>query len=111
MKNKNNIIPKNLEECIITLEKNLSKKEIEALKNGILTPISLHSSLGMAIRNNWGLWQDSELKKWFNNLGIQHPDDMSGIILKSFVNHLKGEKIDLDGMITYYKGYWGKERK
>jgi hypothetical protein len=40
-----------------------------------------HFGLGMWMRNNRGFWQSSRFAKWFNARGIQHPDDMSGIIL------------------------------
>jgi hypothetical protein len=47
-----------------------------------------HFSLGMWMRNNWGLWHGSRLSEYFNEHGVHHPDDMSGIILSSYWNSL-----------------------
>ena len=56
----------------------------------------MHFGLGMGIRNTWGLWGDSRLAKYFKKHGIKHPDNMSGIILDAYVNHLKGKPTNFD---------------
>jgi hypothetical protein len=58
------------------------------------------------MRNNWNLWTKSRLKRYFNRKGIYHPDDMSGIILKSYYRHLNDIDIDLKNQIKYYQNYW-----
>ena len=68
-----------------------------------------HMGLGMWMRNNWGLWGGSRLAAWFNAQGINHPDDMSGIILDSFWRYLNGKPIKLDEQVKYYQGYWKKQ--
>jgi hypothetical protein len=68
-----------------------------------------HHGLGQQIRNDWGLWGESTLSKFFNRVGIHHPDDMSGIILTSYHRRLNGRPIDLEGQIQHYKDYWAKE--
>jgi hypothetical protein len=60
----------------------------------------------MWIRNNWGLWKGSRLSEYFNNIGIYHPDDMSGIILDTFWCHLNGKRQRLKERIYYYQEYW-----
>lgn len=98
--------PKNLDECIEELTKQLSPKDIEDLKNGIITPSSLHHSLGRQMRNTWSLWGESELREWFNNIGIFHPDDMSSIIMDSFVCAIRKEPINLNEQVKFYQDYW-----
>lgn len=88
--------------------KNLPKGYLNDLKKGIEETVSQHLGLGMSIRNEWGLWSDSTLSKWFNERGIFHPDDMSGIILDSLVATLKGEPINLEEQIKEYQDYWAK---
>jgi hypothetical protein len=66
----------------------------------------LHHSLGMWIRNNWGLWRNSKLKQYFLNNGIFHPDDMSGIILTSYHRYLNGKTIDLEEQIKKYQDFY-----
>lgn len=69
--------------------------------------IELHFGTGMGIRNSWGLWKgDSGIAKYFKNLGIFHPDDMSGIILTSFHRYLNKIDIKLNEQIKYYKDFW-----
>lgn len=71
-----------------------------------LATTKLHMGLGMWMRNNWGLWGNSELKRYFNNIGVFHPDDMSAIILTSFHSLLNKKDIALDKQVEYYKSFW-----
>ena len=84
----NNYIPKNLEEAIKYLDKELSQEDKDYLiENGA---IYAHHSLGRWIRNNWNLWNDeSELKESLLKLGYSHPDDMSNYIIEEFIKYLK----------------------
>tara|TARA_B100000780_G_C21048047_1_gene420776 strand:+ start:692 stop:1111 length:420 start_codon:yes stop_codon:yes gene_type:complete len=50
----------------------------------------------------------SRLSQFFNDKGINHPDDMSGIILTSFYRNLRGLPIGFDKQIELYKNYWQK---
>jgi len=86
-------IPQNLPECFTELDKLLKIKEkehIKALSNSDATA-SYRRSLGQYLRNNWGLWQGSRLKKYFLDRGIWHEDDMSGIILRYYYDWLNGK--------------------
>lgn len=79
-------------------------------KNGI---VSVSFGTGISIRNNWGLWaRTSKISEYFSELGIQHPDDMSSIILTSLHRKLNGIDIDLENQVKFYKEYWAEsERK
>ena len=69
-------IPKTKQECFEILDEMLSQED----KNAIVEmedTIELHFTLGMWIRNNWGLWGGSRLQKYFVNKNVFHPDDMS----------------------------------
>ena len=104
-------IPKDLDECLIELEKNAIPEDIEKIKNISEEEMYLfHHGTGRDIRNNWGLWSGSPLSKWFNEQGIRHPDDMSGIILKSFWRKINNKPIKLKEQIEYYKNYWKKNK-
>ncbi len=63
-----------------------------------------HFGFGMWMRNNWQLWGGSRLSKYFNDKGVYHPDDMSGIILSGYYRYLKGEEIELDELMKYGQG-------
>lgn len=71
----------------------------------------LHMGFGMWIRNNWQLWGGSRLSAYFNKKGIEHPDDMSGIILDSYYRYLNKQDIKLDEQIQFYTEYWEKSKQ
>ena len=109
-------VPENLEDCHNELDRGLSRaaKRLLAADPDKLTKLQRrvlfcsldHFSLGMWMRNNWGLWQKGPLAKYFNELGIYHPDDMSSIIMDSYIAKLRGERYDIDEAISTYHRYW-----
>jgi hypothetical protein len=102
------ILPTNLEECFVELDKILSDSSVMVFKQMTENEaLSLtHFGLGLWVRNNWGLWKSSNLSKYFNELGLTHPDDMSGVILTSYHRKLNNTEIQLNEQIEYYKLYW-----
>lgn len=99
-------VPKDLEDCFRDLSEMLHPKFIEKLKAGEDEAINQHFGLGLWIRNNWGLWAGSRLAVYFREIGIGHPDDMSGIILTSYLRHLNNRPIELEAQIKFYQDYW-----
>ena len=72
----------------------------------------MHHELGLHIRNTWNMWiETSTLHKWFNSdLGIHHPDDMSGIVLRSYYRYKIKEPIELEKQVQEYKDYWAENK-
>ena len=112
-------IPKNLEECINTLD-SMNIEDIDFfLKETEENATSMaHHTIGQWIRNNWDLWSvtntpfwENSLVDYFNNLDIHHPDDMSSIILLSFHRQKNGKEIKLEEQIEVYKKFWKKNKK
>lgn len=105
-------IPTNLDEALIQLEQTLSQEDLDYIKASTTEDHMnvFHFSLGRAIRNNWQLWQDSTLQKWFNNIGVQHADDMSGIILKCFWRKLHNKPLDVETQVKEAQDYWAKQK-
>lgn len=68
-----------------------------------------HHSVGMRIRNEWGLWRGSVLAKWFNARGIYHPDDMSGIIIDTFWRTVNDKPIGLEAQIKHCQDFWERQ--
>lgn len=106
-------VPETLEECFVELEKFLSEEELEGFKATKEDDLvgCCHFGLGMWIRNNWGLWHDSPLVRYFKGIGVDHPDDMSAIILTSFHRYLNGKEIKLEEQIGHYQEYWRKAKE
>ena len=87
-------IPANMGECFVELDKLLSeidKKEMKAQPSRE-NMIRYHRGFGMWMRNNWGLWGGSRLSKYFNDRGVSHPEDMSGIILRYYHDWLNDKQ-------------------
>lgn len=100
--------PRTLDESFVELDHMVNdqmKMWIRCLEDGEFAGRA-HFSLGMYLRNNWGLWRGTTLNQHFNKMGIFHPDDMSGIILVSYQRHLKGEDIRLQEQVERYQAFW-----
>ncbi len=100
--------PVNLDEAVLQLDKILhdtTKQKILAMTEDQFIASS-HMDLGMSIRNNWGLWKGGQLSKYFNSIGIYHPDDMSGIILTSYYRQLHGQDREIEKQVKSYQDYW-----
>lgn len=80
-----------------------------------------HHMAGAFVRNEWTLWwyenhqspnwpkEKPIIVQWFNNLGITHADDMSGIIMRSLFRNIKREDLKLDDQINSIKDYWKRQ--
>ena len=107
-------IPKNLYDALTYLNCIWSEEDKEEFRtqNESDAVAELHFGTGLYIRNGWGLWEKKKnsLVKYFNSLGIFHPDDISSIILTSFHRQLNNVDVDIDKQVGVYKKYW-KEAK
>jgi hypothetical protein len=105
-------IPKDLVDAFKELDRMLTpefRREFGRLKESEVA--RHHFDLGGWLRNQWGLWKGLRLAKWFNEKGIHHPDDMSGIILDSYWRKLNKRPIGLEAQIKSYKAYWQEQRE
>jgi len=106
-------IPKNLEDCFTQINSFWSDSTKSNVKQWTENEFSgkAHFGFGMWMRNNWQLWGGSRLSKYFNEIGVYHPDDMSGIILTSYHRYLTGRDIKLEEQIKYYQDFWKKNKE
>ena len=80
-------IPKDIDEAIDSLDMIISIEDKRYITDSLSLNdfrVTCHHSLGMWIRNNWGLWGGSRLQRYFLDRKVIHPDDMSDIILKAY---------------------------
>lgn len=98
--------PQSLREAVDLLYDALDEEELEFFDQNDDATAKSHFGGGMALRNGWGLWYDSDLANWFADRGIHHADDMSGIILDKLQAKVCGEEFDLDARIDHYQRYW-----
>ena len=90
--------PKDLKKSFEYLDKmfdDTTKYTYMTLPSDVVARKLYSFGLGMWIRNNWGLWGNSDLKKYFAENGIEHPDISSGIILSEYYNYLNHKPYEL----------------
>lgn len=99
--------PHDLNEALTLLDQMLSdssKNEIKKLKERDFV-VNAHFGLGRELRNKWSLWKRKPLSKYFNSIGVYHPDDMSAIILTSYYRQLNGLPVNLEQQIMIIKSF------
>jgi len=105
-------IPRTLDETIMVLDNMKIDDRDEWLKEPADKILGIsHSGLGMWIRNNWGLWAEkpNELKQWFiDNYFIDHPDDISSMILVNYHQVKNGSIPNLNKEANKYHKHWEK---
>ena len=93
-------IPENLRDAHRELIRLLPDSVIAIIKNTNENDlINYHMGLGMWIRNNWGLWENSRLAQYFDSLGVEHPDDMSETIIETFWRYLNNKPDNLNKLV------------
>lgn len=84
----------------------VSRANILAIDN----PDGMHQfgfSVGMGIRNYYGLWHENGLTRYFNNvLGVYHADDMSGVLLEALWHRVHNKPYDPTPMIEKCRKHW-----
>ena len=106
-------IPIDLDDCFKQLDKMFPDSIKAAIKVMTENEFSgrYHLGFGMWMRNNWGLWKGSRLSKYFNSIGIYHPDDMTGVIFDSYHRRLLEDEIKLEDQVKFYQDFWEKSKR
>lgn len=101
-------VPINLEECVSQLKLTISEKDqIEIIQMSEESIIAMHHGLGLWIRNHWIHNSEiSQLRQFFKNIDIVHPDDISSLITKALWADLKNLPFDLDVEAEHYRAFW-----
>jgi hypothetical protein len=78
------------------IDDTLSQKDKETLRNASEQEIgSMHHDFGAAVRNSFHLWEENELTRYFRSIGVDHPDIMSGVLIRGYVAYLNGREANL----------------
>lgn len=104
-------IPMDLEDAMDELDRTINPKDKERIQTSKEDSVMYHHGFGTGLRNGWGLWGGSRLARWFDERGIFHPDDMSGIILEAWFNRLRGKPFDFDEKVRGYQEYWRRSQE
>ena len=109
-------IPSNLEECFTELNKMLhptiqmylkDPSEFNEIDKSEIDEFLSNINLMRILRNYWRLWDDeSNLRIYFSSLGVQHPEDITNIVLTSYGRFLQGAPIELEKQVQFFKQFW-----
>jgi hypothetical protein len=100
-------IPENIWDALVEVDRIMGETgQQETLLHQEDDMCRYHHGFGTWMRNNWGLWAGSRLADEFNQLGITHPDDMTGIILTTYWRLMHGLILDVEGQVQKYLEYW-----
>lgn len=105
-------VPIDLDDAVTTLKEGLSTEDIAEFKKKSFEPALLHSSIGRILRNDWSLWEkETILVKWFfQKYGIDHADDISGIVLDCLYRDVIGEPRQAEALAKKFITHWKKQK-
>ena len=104
------MIPSTLDEAVDALLAQMDSLDRETFLAS--TDAAYHFNGGMAMRNQWGLWQQgSRLATWFREHGITHADDSSACIYKALRCRLTKRPFDIAVEAEHYREWWAKSEK
>ena len=97
-------VPRTLEEALVALQHGLGDGTIARLRTAEEDiAIRLVPTLGRWMQDHWGLATDGALARYFQQLGLERPDDMAAVILTSLWRELHFREIRLDEQIAWYR--------
>lgn len=93
-------VPMNLEDTYRELDRLMPAKDKAELRKNPEASWKYHFSLGMWMRNNWGLWSGSRLTAALGPYLPLHPDDISGALLLAYGRYLQGKPVSREALAT-----------
>lgn len=103
-------VPTNLDDALAIIKEGLSAEDTLTIKTPKFSPAMAHFTVGMMLRNEWSLWDENTvLVQWFKQTyGIQHADDISGIIIDCLEKDIKGLPRRDKELAKEYLDHWKK---
>jgi uncharacterized protein DUF6794 len=97
-------VPRTLDEALGALERGLGGKTIERLRiEEEDVAIRLVPTLGRWMQDHWALATGGPLARFFEDRGLDRPDDMAAVILTSLWRTLHFRQIRLEEQIAWYR--------
>ena len=109
-------IPNELEDAVnvlVGMARDLTKEQYDEMMQ--LSEESFlaetHHVMGRWIRNNWNLWAGKGgLYNDLRDRGLDHPDDMSGIVMRCLYRELHNiGDLDIDDYVDQCRIYWEQQ--
>jgi hypothetical protein len=104
-------IPRNLDDALAQLDKNITAESKDALK---VIPedsicLRLHDRLGRWMITNWCFYEGSRLSHYLRSAGVTYPDDMADFLIIAYHRHLNGKPVEIKSLAQYYRETRKKE--
>jgi hypothetical protein len=97
-------VPRTLDEALGALERGLGGETVARLRiEEEDVAIRLVPTLGRWMQDHWGLAAGGPLARFFEDRGLDRPDDMAAVILTSFWRKLHFRQIRLEEQIAWYR--------
>ena len=105
-------IPRNLDEAHKSLARHFSPADIERIRkmkseDEMLDVVGLPQT--SALTNEWQLWGNSPLARYFKRLGVAEPHDMVGIVAETYWCKLHSKPFALNERVAKLKAYYARE--
>jgi hypothetical protein len=99
-------VPSTIKEAVEHLVAHLEPHEVEFIQTA--PPSAAHFGGGMALRNDWSLWEkETPLKRdAVENYKIAHADDLSGLILAWTWSIVRKESFSPLAYCTRFHNHW-----
>ncbi|MCW5924338.1 MAG: hypothetical protein KIS77_18590 [Saprospiraceae bacterium] len=105
-------IPKNLDDAMLQLDKNISPEsqaKIKAIPEDSVCAL-LHNRLGQWMILNWGFYGGSRLSHYLRSAGVTFPDDMADLLILAYHRKLNGKTIAMKELAPPFREKRKKER-
>ena len=97
-------VPRTLDEALETLERGLGGETVARLRiEEEDVAIRLVPTLGRWMQDHWGLATGGPLARFFEDRGLDRPEDMAAVILTSFWRSLHFRQVRLEEQIAWYR--------
>jgi uncharacterized protein DUF6794 len=97
-------VPRTLDEALGALERGLGGETIERLRiEEEDVAIRLVPTLGRWMQDHWALAAGGPLARFFEDRGLDRPDDMAAVILTSLWRKLHFRQVRLEEQIAWYR--------
>ncbi len=98
-------IPKDLNEVFVELNRKTDEQSRQRFRTvpEETAVEKLFFSLGRWMTHNWGLYEGSRLSKYFQDLGIHHPDEMVTLMMIAYHRNLNRKSLDIKQLIETYQ--------
>ncbi len=84
-------IPRNFDEANVELDFMFTEQQKASLRSGDTEVEDLLLTLGLQLKEYWGLWQDSKMAKFMRKQDIEHPDQMIAVIFDQYSQYLRNQ--------------------